>query len=105
MFFKFLEARIIKGLDSGESGADFATWFTETTSVGQYQELITAGVEGITELIRQQMPVAFAKMQTMPAVAQQFLTQFVSPPADEENSRVPDDRPRIKLDNKKTTAG
>ena len=74
-------------LESGATGHEFAAWMVESYGDSVYQQIRTAGADGIQSALQRFAPGLFGKMQAMPDRSAEFLKQFIEgPDMDEENS-------------------
>lgn len=86
-FISMIQLPLDRHLESGATGHEFAAWMVDSYGDSVYQQIKTAGADGIQSALQRFAPGLFQKMQAMPDRSAQFLSQFIEgPDMDEENS-------------------
>lgn len=86
-FISMIQLPLDRHLESGATGHEFAAWMVDSYGDSVYQQIRTAGADGIQSALQRFAPGLFQKMQAMPDRSAQFLKEFIEgPDMDEENN-------------------
>lgn len=95
-FLKKIEQPLLNHLKQGASGADFADWLIMSEEQGQliYDSIVEAGKASLIQLLQLHHPI-WTVAASIPQRFDQFLDEFLNPPAEEELPAEPDPAPRV----------